>query len=115
MKIKTAVIRRTDLEKAFAAEANISGENGKRLLAVLFKLISRSLLARKTVCLGRVGRLNVYKKAARIGRNPRHPDDEVIIPAHFAVKFVLRGPLQAELRRIPVDADTAPDHPSTTP
>ena len=102
MKIKPPVIRRTDLEKAFAREAGISAENGKRLCATLFKLIAGCLLDRQTVCLGRVGRLNVYVKAARIGRNPRNPEDEVIIPAHWEVRFVLRGPLRAKLRQIQV-------------
>lgn len=116
MRTKTAVVRRTELEKAFAREAGISAENGKRLLATFFRLLSGCLLDRKTVCMGRVGRLNVYQKAARIGRNPRHPDDEVIIPAHWEVRFVLRGPLRAELRRIPVDVDRpSPARPDTEP
>lgn len=113
MKNKPPVIRRTELEKAFAREAGISAENGKRLCAVLFKLIAGCLLARQTVCLGRVGRLNMYVKAARLGRNPRNPQDEVLIPAHWEVRFVLRGPLRAKLRQIPVtegDSTFPPDN-----
>lgn len=104
MRTKIAVVRRTDLEKSFAADTGLSNANSKRLLAAFFKLVAGCLANRQTVCLGRVGRLNLYVKSARLGRNPRNPEDEVIIPAHFDVKFVLRGPLRAQLRRIPVDA-----------
>ena len=100
--VKVPVVRRTDLERLFAADAGLHAEDGRRLLAVMLKTVQRCLLDRKSVCLGRVGRLNVHVKAARIARNPRHPEDEVFIPAHWSVCFVPRKPLRSALRRIEV-------------
>jgi nucleoid DNA-binding protein len=108
MKHRKPVVIVGELDKALAAKSGVHRKDCHRLIAMFFQIIAARLLECRTVSLGKLGRLKLKVKNSRVARNPRYPDEEVFIPAHYDFHFVLGASLWQKLRRIPVEVEVEP-------
>ena len=71
-----------------------------QLVTMTLDIIADSLSNGDPVVFRKFGKFEVQTVQARVGRNPRSPETELVIPAHNRVKFVPCHELRRRVRRI---------------
>lgn len=66
---------------------NFTQRDVQEIVQSLIDEITESLTQGDTVVLRNFGAFQVKEVAAKVGRNPKHPESEVMIPARASVKF----------------------------
>ncbi len=73
----------------------------RAILEMMLDGIAARLAVGGSVELRNIGVFRIKKRRARLGRNPKQPGSEVIIPAQAAIKFKAGKILLELLKRLP--------------
>src|SRR5882672_7946129 len=80
-------VTRADLTEAAHLKCGTSRGDARDLVDQCLAMISDALVAGDNVGIHGFGSFNVWQRRAKVGRNPKRPDEEVVIPARRAVTF----------------------------
>jgi len=80
-------VTRADLTEAAHLKCGISRDGGRDLVDQCLAMICDALVAGDNVGIHGFGSFNVWQRRAKVGRNPKRPGDEVVIPARRVVRF----------------------------
>src|SRR5258705_131832 len=95
-------LTRADLAEVAAVKGAVGKEEARDLVDQCLAMISDALVAGEKVGIKGFGSFEVRQKRAQVGRNPKRPDEEVVIPARRVVKFrASRQVLQEAVNRGP--------------
>ncbi len=89
-------MKKVDLVKIVASEAEISSDKANRAINAIFNGISAALEKGESFNQDKFGTFKIVDKAARKGRNPQ-TGEEVNIPAKKAPKFIASNHLKKDV------------------
>ena len=89
-----------DLVVKIAKETCLIQKEVAAIVQMLLDSIADEVIAGNTVELRNFGVFEVIVRKSRIGRNPRQPENEVIIPDTAVVKFKAGKKLKAEVEAL---------------
>lgn len=98
-----ATVTRKELVSRICAETNCRYTQGE-VLSIIQKaveLITDAMGRGDQVVLRKFGIFSVKETKAKVGRNPKKPSDEVIIPSRRVVKFKMGNKLKEALGKKP--------------
>lgn len=81
------IMNKPDVVDLMVEKTGISQNDTKKSLEAFLEVVEEALKEEKTIKLFGFGNFEVKYRKAKKGRNPRKPEDEVIIPAHKAPVF----------------------------
>jgi nucleoid DNA-binding protein len=98
-----ATITRADLSAAaYQAVSGPSRAQCDEIVRQTFDAISKALVAGEAVKITRFAVFTPKRKGPRLGRNPRRPAEEHVIPEHVALWFTASGELKGSIKRGPL-------------
>jgi nucleoid DNA-binding protein len=80
-------VTRADLAEAARLGYGVLRNDARDLVDQCLGMISDALVAGDRVGINGFGSFNVRQRPDRTGRNPKQPDDEIVIPARRVVTF----------------------------
>jgi integration host factor subunit alpha len=80
-------VTRADLAEAAHLQSGIARTDSRDLVDQCLEMISDALVAGDRVGINGFGSFEARQKRAQVGRNPKRPDQEVVIPARRVVRF----------------------------
>lgn len=101
-------MKKTDLIEALAAreDLDISKAKAKELLTAVLEEITNGLIEDGEVQITGFGTFRKRHVAAREGRNPRQPEETIMIPAREQVSFSAGTNLKKDVNGLNGDSDT---------
>jgi nucleoid DNA-binding protein len=84
---RMARLNRRDLTVRISNETGIIQEKVSLVIELMLKLLTESLLQGQTVELRNFGVFELKTRRATVGRNPRKPENAVLIPSRVRVRF----------------------------
>jgi len=82
-----ATITKRDLVTKLSNQTGLTQQQVLKVLQGTLDEISKSLIAGNTVMMRNFGTFEIKETKAKVGRNPKEPSKDVIIPARKIVKF----------------------------
>lgn len=86
-KTSSAVITKRDLTLQISAQTGLTQDQVHTIIGLFVDAVTESLAGRGEVALRNFGTFEVRVAKAKIGRNPRAPEKELVIPERAVVKF----------------------------
>jgi nucleoid DNA-binding protein len=77
----------TEMVEKVAKEKNISKKVAREEINYMVNLIFEGLYNDGIVKLGEYGSLKIKKRKERVARNPRNPEEQINVPARYAIAF----------------------------
>jgi len=88
---------KSDLIQALAADTGLTKADADRFLKSFTDTVEKTLRRGDSLTLIGFGTFSVSKRAARTGRNPQNPSQEIHIPASKGAKFKAGSKLKSAL------------------
>lgn len=102
MKQKKRNLTKRDIILKIYEKTQIHQKQIREIVQSTLDIIADSLLDKQNVELRNFGVLEVQLRKSRIGRNPNKPQNDVIIPTRFVIKFKAGKELKEALKKIKV-------------
>jgi len=80
-------VNKAELVAKMAEKSNLTKKDAEAALNAFMKTVEEALISNDKVQLVGFGTFEVRERAARTGRNPRNPEQEIEIPASKAPVF----------------------------
>jgi nucleoid DNA-binding protein len=89
-----------DIVVKIAKETGIIQKDVGEIVQLTLDYLAEDIIAGNTVELRNFGVFEIAVRKSRKGRNPKSPEDEVIIPEHCSVKFRSGKTLKEEVEKL---------------
>ncbi|MDR2836355.1 MAG: HU family DNA-binding protein [Bacteroidales bacterium] len=91
-------MNKSELVSSMAEKAGLKKQDAKKALEAFVETVSQQLKAGDKITLVGFGTFSVSERAARKGRNPQKPDQEIDIPAKKVAKFTVGSELKEAIK-----------------
>lgn len=94
------VITKKEVASMIAEKTGLNQAQAFKTLLATIDIIAESLSEGNSVIFRKFGKFEVQTIKQKVGRNPRAPEKDVIIPARCRVKFTAGKELKAEVLKL---------------
>ena len=94
------VLTKKEVANLLAEKTGLTQAKAFQVVLATIDVLKEALIAGKTVTFRRFGKFEIQTVKSKIGRNPKSPEKDVIIPARCKVKFTAGNELKNEISNL---------------